>query len=463
MLSFRLRRLLWFPLFSVLAECALSAQIPPVLIPTDPFEHVVDFEIVKRYGGKEPTSERVFMQLPHSPASINPLVLAFHGAYFDRHWVGSGGGTQLAVALEELMDEATNRGWIVASLEGGEAPDHANGTYGGPETHQRISAVIDDIDELWGVDPDRIYTIGHSMGAADAASYAARRQDPERWRVAAVFSWSGVLSTRDLVGDAYQRWFWASAPPDQPLGVGKLPYIASSVVQVLPSCLSGACNNPGSPLADEALVFNLAQVPFKVTHADTDGCFATCAYATAQSLAASTNELPYLFFDPSFNNNHLSTEDFDAAAICDFFEPEHLSALGRRMYKTVAVEDVRYFYFDVSLINPSGPGVFGWDMPRTQNKLVLTAPKDLIALRFSVDGGAPVSAPLVSTSALTIVCNNSVPTLAFTLENFLTAPNTVFLNGSSANTTDWEYDSVAKILKLKALHQNSTFIWVISP
>lgn len=438
-----MRSSLLFALAAIASASTSSAQIVPQPKPTDPFDRVVDFEITKRFGSKEMTSERIFVQLPRHPGAQSPVLLLFHGAYYDRYWKNTNGmpPQHLNVPIAQLMDEMTFHGWIVASLEGGEAPDGGNGTYGNPEMQQRITAVLDYIDDEWGVDPDQICTLGHSMGAADAASYAARHQDPSGWRIAGVFSWSGVLNT----APGFAKPLWASSF----FANGEQPWVATSVVQYGATCNTGTCDQNYD--ADQSQIFNLAEIPFTITHAMSDACFAICGFEVADELFMG-GHLPNLVFDGGFNMNHTAYDSFDASLIRQFFEGCVLSpTLPLSAYKTVAVEDVTYFYFDVTTQSLKPPAVFGWDLS-TANTLALTDVKNLAALRFRVDDpGNPAATPIDTTSGNVVIdCPSTTGALAFQLDNYLSTPTDVELNGMMANASDWEYDDTNGVLRLFA-------------
>lgn len=430
-------------------------------------DYSFDFVIERFDGTTETTTQEVYLQLPAVLTGNNPVILAFHGAYYNRFWGNQTGTNELKAQLRQLMTEAGRRGWITASLQA-----HGTGTtgdlpfsYGNPEMDQRITATLNELENVWGIRDRRIYTIGHSMGGCDAINYAARHQDPYSWRIAAAWSWSGVLDVKHFVnaGD----FFWATGN----YAVDPLPYIRASSINIDPTCLDNpTCGVLGTAFNEDlSQIFNAAEIPIRITHADNDICEAFCALETVEEFQLTTGELPNVSFDTSFNNNHATAEDFDAVAICDFFAGNAVATtLPSKGYKTVATEDGRYGYFDVTLSGTAAPGVFGWEFVTTGlNALGLPLPASpsqpmsgISELRFRVDDPSGYETPLVSTQWMFISCPEPTEPVTLVLENFLDAPGPIGLNGSPS--TAWSYDSNAKVLTLGPAGPGS-FIWEIQP
>lgn len=126
----------------------------------------------------------------HAPAQAMaddpmPLIIALHGAGGDEHMFmeGYGGG-----AIKRLADE---RGFIVASP--------ATMLAASPRAFDRL---VDQLSAWYAIDPDRIYVLGHSMGAGVAGSLARSRVD----RIAGVaqiaggFRWSTGAAPSLVIG-----------------------------------------------------------------------------------------------------------------------------------------------------------------------------------------------------------------------------------------------------------------------
>jgi len=89
--------------------------------------------------------------------------------------------------MHPLVDDLAGRGWATWNIE-----YRRLGSGGGvPETLDDVSAAIDFLAELDGLDLSRVVTIGHSAGG-HLAAWAATREDA-RVAVTAVVSQAGVL------------------------------------------------------------------------------------------------------------------------------------------------------------------------------------------------------------------------------------------------------------------------------
>jgi acetyl esterase/lipase len=111
-----------------------------------------------------------------------PVAVLIHGGFWrDRYDLR---------LMDPLVDDLVGRGWAAWNIE-----YRRLGSGGGvPETLDDVSAAIDHLAELDGVDRSRVVTIGHSAGG-HLAAWAATREDP-RVAVTAVVSQAGVLDVR---------------------------------------------------------------------------------------------------------------------------------------------------------------------------------------------------------------------------------------------------------------------------
>jgi acetyl esterase/lipase len=466
--------LIWMPiatafLISFVFQQAAYGQAPrSASLHPEPFEEPFDFNIERMDGSYDSVRQRVYMQLPAFPSGNDPVILVFHGFGYDRHWRQTNGGSNhFDDELHELMDAASRRGWITASIEARGTTSLGEGpySYGNPEMDQRITATIKHLETTFGIRDRRIYTFGYSMGGADALNYAARHQDPYGWRIAAAWSWSGVIDVTHLDGDP--AFFWAIGD----YNADPLPYLAASSVKTDPGCIgSGALGTN----YDEGLsqIFNTEEIPVMVTRADNDNGEAICGYLTAEQFSLSGG-LPNLSLDPSFNASHFSVSDFDAAAIAQFFAGHRIAnTLPHSGFKTVAVTDGRYGHFDVSLDNADEPGVFGWEFITTgnQNALDLSpAASNLTVsgvseLAFRVDDTSGLESPLVSAQWLFIRVKDTAARLSFALENYPQLPSMVTLYSPSNHPAIWSYDPGSGTLSLGPLMPGAgPYLWEVRP
>ena len=108
-----------------------------------------------------------------------PVAVLIHGGFWKAEY-----GLEL---MDALADDLTARGWAAWNIE-----YRRLGNGGGvPDTLDDVSAAIDHLDQLPGVDLSRVVTIGHSAGG-HLAAWAATR-DHQRVAVTGVVSQAGVL------------------------------------------------------------------------------------------------------------------------------------------------------------------------------------------------------------------------------------------------------------------------------
>ncbi len=103
-----------------------------------------------------------------------PLVIALHGAGVSENLFFDGYGDGAIVKLCE------RRGWLLVALRDGLPP-----------------GLIDEIDRLYPVDRKRVFLIGHSMGASQAAAAASR--SPEAFAAVAAMSGCGPVRPSDAL------------------------------------------------------------------------------------------------------------------------------------------------------------------------------------------------------------------------------------------------------------------------
>jgi predicted esterase len=107
-----------------------------------------------------------------------PLVIAMHGAGGSENMFFDGYGQGKIAALSE------SRGWLLVSPRG--TPGF---------TPNRASQIIDAIDKLYPVDRQRVFVIGHSMGASQAIASAAAT--PTRFAAIAALGGGGIVKESD--------------------------------------------------------------------------------------------------------------------------------------------------------------------------------------------------------------------------------------------------------------------------
>lgn len=112
-----------------------------------------------------------------------PLVIALHGA---------GGSENLffdGYAHGAIVENCRQRGWLLV------APRMS--PFGG----ESIAAVLDELSRMLPVDPNRVFLVGHSLGAAQAVSAAQR--NPQRFAAVAALGGGGVVKQTQGPGPEY--------------------------------------------------------------------------------------------------------------------------------------------------------------------------------------------------------------------------------------------------------------------
>jgi predicted esterase len=95
------------------------------------------------------------------PAPLLPLVIAMHGAGGDEHMFMQGYGSG------QLRDLAQQHGFLAV----------APSTIVMASDPHHVDVVIDDLARHYPIDRDRVYLVGHSLGAIAASKFAAARPD----------------------------------------------------------------------------------------------------------------------------------------------------------------------------------------------------------------------------------------------------------------------------------------------
>jgi len=425
------------------AQIPASRPKPYPLPPPPAYEYSVALP-----GGEQ---EWIYVQAPWGDPTNKPLLLLFHGAYYDFKW--NNAVKPLVNELEAIFDEAGSRGWYAVSLTGGEVVDpnmDKVGTYANPEVHERITAVIDEMIALYDINPNKIYTLGYSMGAADAVNYAARHVDPAGHMIAAAWSWSGALSA--VLEPGWPCHLFGCTPCNPT--VCHFPWVsASSIVVSDTTCDTG---NPSTGyVSNESLAWNLEHAWLRTSTASMGEIpDAVCTVPPIQQLTMNWADPARYTHMPNLGNDHYDPTAWDPELICDYFAGKKLT-LPTSATKTVAVEDTRYFWFRVNRGADDQTGSFGWNVSASQ--LDLTDVVNINHIWVDVDGG--LDSPLDSSGDITIDLTPGATTLIVeSIAN--TAGVTVWLDGAPAtlhNDYDWlTADSL--ILYAKGTSQS---VWLI--
>ena len=199
------------------------------------------------------------------------------------------------------------------------------------------------------------------------------------------------------------------------------------------------CASPsGQFVSDESLGWNLEHIRTTTTAATNDICHVACPAPSFNALTSNWLVPGNHTHLPNYGATHDDYSAFNPVQICNFFQGASVTT-PTSATRTVAVEDARYFWFDVIRSNANATGTFGWSFSGQQ--LNLSQILRVTALQIDVDGG--VDSPLTSANDITVQLTPDPAFLNGTyilLHHFANAVGTiVYLNGAPA-TAGTHYD-----------------------
>lgn len=130
-------------------------------------------------AGQANTAVRVFVPESAKQGKPLPLVVALHGAGGSENLFFDGYGDGKAVRL------CQQRGWLLVAPR--------SGLLGGGN----LPSVLDELATLYPVDRQRVFVVGHSMGAGQAV--AAAQAMPQRFAAVAALGGSGRVSKAEAI------------------------------------------------------------------------------------------------------------------------------------------------------------------------------------------------------------------------------------------------------------------------
>jgi len=140
---------------------SLESEVEALRAGRDPYENRPGHLWRPALDAGVPVPMRLYVPRTDAPDRPRPLVIAMHGAGADEHMFTHAYG---AGALTRLADE---HDFIVASPNTNVVLSAAS----------RLGAAIDAVRSDYAVDPDRVYLLGHSLGAGAAAGLAGPYAD----------------------------------------------------------------------------------------------------------------------------------------------------------------------------------------------------------------------------------------------------------------------------------------------
>lgn len=349
----------------------------------------------------------------------------------------------------DLVEECRQRGWFLvaplgASKKGfSSLPSQANQEF--------VIEGVCDAFAAW-IDPTRIYGIGFSMGAGDAAAYAARHLDPFDPIFAAVFLHTGTMDKAFAwQTEPATQWiheFWTGGTPTQ------VPFEYERVSPVTLDPVSGQVMLAGTHLGD-----NLQHVAHKTFIADDDPLddLKKQAFGLVQYLASVPGDFAYEFdtSDLSALPNAHSWESLDQSAALDWLAQRQLRLPDAGRLRVDS--DGQYWWFDVKQDQLGAFTDFDWSLDLAANTVSVTGTENLAGVRlpYALLGFQPGPVTITTQSA-------DASSDIFVISGLGGPPTSVLRNGAVAQAGP-QYTYVAQTDQLLLFGSGMTIDWTVTP
>lgn len=379
--------------------------------------------------------EEFILAIPSTVAWPAPVLTLFHGY---------GEEPDDVVANSPLVGEAMARGFVVFIPLGAHKYN-----YGIDYAQRNIELAFEFLSARLPIDLDRIYAAGFSMGGGAAASFAARHQDPDGLRIAAVVNHTGTASLRATYQQSNDTGLFNS-----PLMFGGSPsqvpfaYQRSSTIDF--DALGGQLEVEGE------MASNLSHVPTRHWNADFD----PNPYIVEQ-----TEKLhDQMVFRGADSARHVvqssvhAWNTMDPVAVMDWLAPQvaELPAPGG-VHRTMVDRSGRWNQLEVEQAQPDAFTPVTWSSQPVGNMLYLIEMANAGSISaqlddLALDGGSDVRVVLQVTDA-------STPDVSLT--GFTQSPMNVLRRGVS--TSAWTYDAATGTVTLEERGGAGWSDWTIVP
>lgn len=350
----------------------------------------------------------------------------------------------------DLIEECRARGWFCVAPLGA-----SKKSFSSLESQQNIEIVlrcVRDVFPGW-IDASRYYAIGFSMGAGDAATYAARHLDPWRPIFAGIFLHTGtqdkVANWMSALGTQWIHEFWTGGTPTQvPFEYDRASAVRTDYFtkDVLPGRHLGT---------------NLQHIPNKtfIAKDDPNTDLKAQAFGLVQYVNTLLGDVAYEF-DPSDYSAlpYAHTWDtLDQAAALDWLSQRQLTELPKAGELRVDV-DGQYWWYGVDQEQSGAFTDFDWALDPATNSIEVRATSNLERVRIPYG-----LIPFAAGAPLQIRTGSSDGTAdTLVLNDMGASPALVLLNGVAAVAgVDYVYDSVSGNLTLHAGPQADQ--WTVQP
>ncbi len=332
--------------------------------------------------------ERFLLVVPeHDTSTDIPLLVAFHRF----------GNTMWDIVINtQLPREANIRDWYLLAPLGA-----SDITFSSIESQMNTELVLGVVCEMFNVDQQRIYGIGHSMGGGNVLNYAARHVDPAKPMFAAVVNHTGGLSQlhsydndcNPQVGNCGNQWlweYWYGGPPS----THEFHYLRSSVIDI--PYVAGFSSVPTvDPTTD--LARNLTHMPIQSWMADQDPLPELIVQNLAFEAHMASLQAPHQL-NLVVSDQH-SWDTLDQTAALDWLATQTLTV--PTSARTLADQDGTWFHFYIDQDQALAFSPFDWSIDSNLNTLDLLATENIQRITVNhVSSGLDLSAGSTLTLSL---------------------------------------------------------------
>lgn len=377
--------------------------------------------------------EEFLLMVPRSVPEPAPLLIGFHG--FSR-------SPDSVLHETRYMQKAVRRGWYAIAPTGAHEFNFAI-----PYAQENIEAVLEWAVRNLFVDTDRIYGVGFSMGGGMASTYAARHQDPNKPRFAAIVNHTGTVSMRDVYNNSINHgilehpMMFGGSPSDFPF-----LYAQASAIDIAFGEIDQS--NDFSRHLSGASVLNF--------YAQGD----PLAYLTEQA-DLFHGQLEARGADSTLLSNDSDVHSWDTLserATFQFLQRARLSdpEPGTRV-QVLADRDANYYNFKVGQRKDGAFTRFQWRTRAGLNRLFLERIENLETVGFDtaevgLDGSQKLEIILQATTA---------DQIDLEITGFEGAPSDVQRGQNSVS--NWSFDSARGVLTLHEFDPSTYQLWTVLP
>lgn len=380
--------------------------------------------------------ESVLLGVPPQRIFRNPpLLVMFHGADISE-WD--------CYLNSPIFDEALNRGWYVLAPLGAHQLN-----FGIPYSQVNIEYALDIFTAILPVNPERIYGLGFSMGGGTMMSYAARHQDPNHARFAALINHTGGVSIANTYWNSSNTFVF-----DHELMFNGSPDVYPFLYSQASSLDIDFATNLVDPTTD--LVRNLAHVPVLNQYATGDPLtYLINQTQVAHSWMQLIPGMEAFLLTPNQQVHNWDTIDTNTAL--NYLYSKTLDTPTAGQHRVLADREATWFHFYVYQDAEGAFTPFRWNCEPGSNRLTIDETENLEKIVVDVYGlglNTAVNLELV-------LQTNDASTEIVTLEGYQLSPQEVLRNGVADNS--WAWDSVSKTLTITESDASVATTWKIRP